>query len=373
MQRVSEGYRHNTNADVYDERTLKTCEVIGGMQTQHKPYTSETLNLQLKYGGVKQHTNNSNHQSNDAHHAYANHIYRERPKMRDQMDNLDNRKAQADLNDLMNSLMSKTGIGCYNGGNVETVNRNGSVINNTKSSDTLTPMTNGNKHWKNISKRISLQSNHTPKISPDESDSNDTDTQLNSERNPGVHYKTSPRTDSASKNSSRSFNEEFYYDGMPAESASPLLTKKSSTMLLDTIASTPLKGTTSETRFRRVLSKSNWPQESEINFIMLVGLLFTITLSRILHYLQAYCGWFMGQVLHLRYMFLEPNVSIWELCNFDDTSRYALRTKLLLLPFAGTCSLLYGLSSMLHSTLRCLLTQAPNSIIVFIQKLYLNP
>lgn len=69
----------------------------------------------------------------------------------------------------------------------------------------------------------------------------------------------------------------------------------------------------------------------------------------------------------------QPNVNIWELCNFDDTSRYGLRTKLFLLPFAGTCSLLYSLSSVLHSILRCLLTQAPNSIILFIQKLYLNP
>lgn len=372
MQRLSEGYRHNTNTDVYDERTLKTCEEIS-MQTQHKPYTSESLNLQLKYGGSKLHPNESNHQASDTHHGYAP-GYSDRLKTRNLADNRDNRKAQTDLNDLMNSLMSKNGIGFYNSGNsgnAEAINRNGSVMNSSKSSDTLTPksagLTNGNKHWKNLSKRIS---NHGPKISPDESDSNDTDT-LNSERNTSVHYKTSSRTDSASKNSSRSFNDEFYCDGMSSES--PLLTKKSSTMLLDTIASTPMKGTTSETRCRRVPSNSKWPQESEINFIILVGLLFSLMLSKILQYMQAYCGWFMIQVLRLRYMFLEPNVNIWELCNFDDTSRYGLRTKLFLLPFAGTCSLLYSLSSVLHSILRCLLTQAPNSIILFIQKLYLNP
>lgn len=365
MPRLSETNRHNNNAVIYDEHTLKTCEEIG-MQTQHKPYTSESLNLQMKFGGGKLHPNERNHQSSDAHNGYAPN-YNDR---RNLTDNRDNRKAQADLNHIMNSLMSKNGIGFYNGGNAETVNRNDSVINNSKSSDTLTPMRpcllNGNKHWKNITKRVALQTNHTPKISPDESDSNDTDI-LNSERNADVHYKTSSRTDTISKNSSRSFNDESYYEGMSTESA--LLTKKSSTMLLDTIASTPIKGTTSETRFRRVTTKGNWPQESEINFIMLVGLLFTIALSKILQYSQAYCAWFMGQVLHLRYMFLAPNVSIWELCNFDDTSRYGLRTKLLLLPLVGTCSLLYGLSSVLHSTLRCLLTQAPNSIIVFIQKL----
>uniref|UniRef100_A0A0K8U842 Uncharacterized protein n=1 Tax=Bactrocera latifrons TaxID=174628 RepID=A0A0K8U842_BACLA len=372
MQRLSEPYQHNINADVYDEGTLKTCEEID-MQTQHKPYTSESLNLQMKFGGTKLHHNERNQQTSEAHNGYAQ-GFSDRLKPRNLSDNRDNRKAQADLNDIRNSLISQNGFRFYKNGNAETITRNGNVINNSKSSDTLTPMTpvllNGTtKHWKNISKRITLHENHTPKISPDESDSNDTDI-LNSERNAGVHYKTSSRTDSISKNSSRSFNDESYYEGMSTESA--LLSKKSSTMLLDTIASPPLKAITSETRFRRVTSKSNWPQESEINFIMLVGLLFTIALSKILQYSQAYCAWFMGQVLHLRYMFLAPNVSIWELCNFDDTSRYGLRTKLLLLPLVATCSLLYGLSSVLHSTLRCLLTQAPNSIIVFIQNL-INP
>uniref|UniRef100_W8BVS0 Uncharacterized protein n=1 Tax=Ceratitis capitata TaxID=7213 RepID=W8BVS0_CERCA len=375
MQRLGESYRHKTNVnDVFEDHTLKTCEELN-MQTQNKPFASDNLNLQMKYARKLPHTDANRDNSNDVHHSYTP-IFNERLKSRMLADN---RSGKSELNELMSTIMDKNSIGYYSAGNGETDihqrNITTSIMNNCKSTDTLTAtskgLTNGSKHWKNLSKRMSMHS----KMLPDESDSNDTDA-LNSERHTGgVHYKTSPRTDSASKTSSRSFNEDPYNDTM--SSAFSVLTKKSSTMLLDSsVASNKpqVKAVLTESRFRRMpSSNSTFPQESDINFIMLVGLLCSLSLSKLLQYIQWYCAWFMGQALRLRNMFLGQNVSIWEFCNFDDTSRYCLRTKLLLLPVVGCCSLLYALSSLLHSTLRCLLMQAPTSIIIFIQKLYMEP
>uniref|UniRef100_A0A1A9ZCG7 Uncharacterized protein n=1 Tax=Glossina pallidipes TaxID=7398 RepID=A0A1A9ZCG7_GLOPL len=108
---------------------------------------------------------------------------------------------------------------------------------------------------------------------------------------------------------------------------------------------------------------------SNLNIIMLLGLFIGVLISKALQYLQAYFGWFLYQVLQLRNAFL-GTTTIWEFVNQDDNTCLRVRTKLLLMPIIGACSLLYGLISILHLFIRFLLTAAPNGLKTFVQKLH---
>uniref|UniRef100_A0A1A9ZCH0 Uncharacterized protein n=1 Tax=Glossina pallidipes TaxID=7398 RepID=A0A1A9ZCH0_GLOPL len=108
---------------------------------------------------------------------------------------------------------------------------------------------------------------------------------------------------------------------------------------------------------------------SNLNLIMLVGLFAGLLISKALQYLQLYFGWFLYQILQLRNALL-GSMTIWEFLNLDDNKRFRVRTKLLLMPIIGACSLIYGLTSFLQFTTRFLLTAAPNSLTNFVQKLH---
>uniref|UniRef100_A0A1B0ATP5 Uncharacterized protein n=1 Tax=Glossina palpalis gambiensis TaxID=67801 RepID=A0A1B0ATP5_9MUSC len=108
---------------------------------------------------------------------------------------------------------------------------------------------------------------------------------------------------------------------------------------------------------------------SNLNLIMLMGLFAGLLISKALQYLQLYFGWFLYQILQLRNALL-GSMTIWEFLNLDDNKRFRVRTKLLLMPVIGVCSLIYGLTSFLQFTTRFLLTAAPNSLTNFVQKLH---
>uniref|UniRef100_A0A1A9VM75 Uncharacterized protein n=1 Tax=Glossina austeni TaxID=7395 RepID=A0A1A9VM75_GLOAU len=108
---------------------------------------------------------------------------------------------------------------------------------------------------------------------------------------------------------------------------------------------------------------------SNLNLIMLVGLFAGLLISKALQYLQLYFGWFVYQILQLRTALL-GSMTVWEFLNLEDNKRFRVRTKLLLMPVIGACSLIYGLASLLQFTTRFLLTAAPNSLTNFVQKLH---
>ncbi|KAI9580261.1 hypothetical protein GQX74_000254 [Glossina fuscipes] len=100
---------------------------------------------------------------------------------------------------------------------------------------------------------------------------------------------------------------------------------------------------------------------SDLNIIMLLGLFIGLLISKALQCLQSYFGWSLYQVLQLRNAFL-GTTTIWEFLNPDHKTRLRVRTKLLLMPIIGVCSLLYGLITILNCFIRFLLTAAPNGL-----------
>uniref|UniRef100_A0A1A9X475 Uncharacterized protein n=1 Tax=Glossina brevipalpis TaxID=37001 RepID=A0A1A9X475_9MUSC len=100
---------------------------------------------------------------------------------------------------------------------------------------------------------------------------------------------------------------------------------------------------------------------SNLNIIMLLGLFVGLLISKALQYLQLYFRWFLCQILQLRNAFL-GTTTFWEFLNLEDNTKIRVRTKLLLMPIIGACSLLYGLISILNFSIRFLLTAAPNKV-----------
>lgn len=114
---------------------------------------------------------------------------------------------------------------------------------------------------------------------------------------------------------------------------------------------------------------TNVPEEStKINFIMLMGLFVCLLVSKSLQYLETYLSWFLNQVDQARKVFL-GTATILDFLNFDDTTRYKVRTKLLLLPLIGACSLLYGFVFLIHFSVHFLLMTAPSAPTAYIRKL----
>lgn len=114
----------------------------------------------------------------------------------------------------------------------------------------------------------------------------------------------------------------------------------------------------------------NEPHEDppKLNVIMLLGLFVGLLVSKSLKYIELYLGWFMAQVDHMRNMFL-GSTSIWDFLNLDDTTRFKVRTKLLLMPFIGVCGILYAVVFMLHFSAHFLLMTAPNALTKLVRKL----
>ena len=243
-----------------------------------------------------------------------------------------------------------------------------------------------NKFGWNGKSSIKRQSSGVGSSANDESDGNDTDlTNMSRQRAGKFHETPSMR----SKASSSSLNEEHMNDGVL--NASPQFNSTTSTLFNSThnrsvvYNETPVstQHSFSSVAFQKRASSHLWSAEQSpnmpavptvaeaeaINFIMLVGLLLGLTISKILQYLVIYFKWFQNQVLHLRNAFLGPHGSMWDILNFDDDSRYNLRMKLFLAPIVGTCCLLYGFVAILIFTIRFFLARAPNGLVDFIQRL----
>lgn len=231
-------------------------------------------------------------------------------------------------------------------------------------------------------KRISIQGSAMNNSNNNE-ESDDTDNNSNRMSHPPhLKFKASPRTTDSlhSKISSHSFNvteDHLMNDSIHSYFGSQH--KKSSTLLDDDVINDTLNCDGNNTT--AVLKNSSYymsggnatetisSSSSSMNFIMLLGLIVGLVISKALQYLQLYFKWFQAQVKQLRIAFIGTG-SVLEFFNFDDTSRYGVRTKLLLMPLVGAFSILYGVIAFLHFLIRFFLTQAPGGLVSFIQKLY---
>lgn len=107
---------------------------------------------------------------------------------------------------------------------------------------------------------------------------------------------------------------------------------------------------------------------TKLNFITVLGLFVCLLVSKSLQYLQMYLSWFLSQVDQVRKMFL-GSTTFLDFLNLEDTRRYKVRTKLMLLPLIGACSLLYGVVFLMHFSVHFLLMTAPSALTAFVRRL----
>lgn len=108
--------------------------------------------------------------------------------------------------------------------------------------------------------------------------------------------------------------------------------------------------------------------KKNMNFIIFMGFLAGLLVSKFLQIIQLLLNWLLQQILHLNNNVL-GTISMKEFLNFNHTNRLQLRSKLLLLPVTFVYSLIYSFIYVLHFVIQYLLSNAPSSLIKFVQKL----
>lgn len=110
-------------------------------------------------------------------------------------------------------------------------------------------------------------------------------------------------------------------------------------------------------------------EKIQMNFIILMGLVMGVLISKIFEYLQICLNCLMQKVLQFRKN-LMGTTSLWTFLNFEDTRRLQVRSKLFLLPVVLICSLIYSLIYILHFLVQFLLSAAPEGLIKFVQNMH---
>ncbi|XP_020803599.1 ras-interacting protein RIP3 [Drosophila serrata] len=106
---------------------------------------------------------------------------------------------------------------------------------------------------------------------------------------------------------------------------------------------------------------------SKMDYITLAGLVLGCIASHALYFLCWYFSWLKNQVVGLRKRFL-GHANLWDFFDLDDTSRYSVQTKLLLVPLIIAGALLYCVVNMLHMLVQVVRSDVPRTVVVFVQR-----
>lgn len=111
--------------------------------------------------------------------------------------------------------------------------------------------------------------------------------------------------------------------------------------------------------------------QSKMDYITLAGFLLGYLMSNVLYFLCWYFSWLKGQVMKLRSHFLGQS-NLWEFFDFDDTTRYSMKTKLILAPIILICSILYCVVNILHLTIKLVRSDVPRTVVDVVQRIAKN-
>ena len=109
--------------------------------------------------------------------------------------------------------------------------------------------------------------------------------------------------------------------------------------------------------------------DGDMNFIMLIGLVAGLIVSKLLNFMQIYLNWLLDKIVQIRNVALGTN-SIWQFINLNDSNNFQMQYKLVLIPFGFISMLMYGFVYILYCSVWLLLTSAPSGMIKFVQNLH---
>lgn len=106
---------------------------------------------------------------------------------------------------------------------------------------------------------------------------------------------------------------------------------------------------------------------SKMDYITLMGFLLGYLASNLLYFLCWYFSWLNRQVMKMRQHFLgQTNLS--EFFDFEDTTRYSIKRKLIFAPIIVIFSILYCVVNVLHLLIKVVRSDVPRTVVDLVQR-----
>ena len=212
--------------------------------------------------------------------------------------------------------------------------------------------------------------NKITKTNDDESDGNDTDhiNSFTTRSQSGTLMKSKYSFDDDTPLSKKSFHS-YKIDDMKNDSTFINSNKIYTSSFVNNNSTAGIYDTTPPSIKASTNYLSTVVREGEMNFIMLIGLVAGLIVSKLLNFMQLYLNWLLDKIVQARNVALGTN-SIWQFINLNDTNNFQMQYKLVLIPLGFISMLMYGFVYVLYCSIWLLLTSAPSGMIKFVQNLH---
>lgn len=106
---------------------------------------------------------------------------------------------------------------------------------------------------------------------------------------------------------------------------------------------------------------------SKMDYITLMGFLLGYLASNLLYFLCWYFSWLNRQVIKMRQHFL-GQTNLCEFFDFEDTTRYSIKRKLIFAPIIVIFSILYCVVNVLHLLIKLVRSDVPRTVVDLVQR-----